>query len=220
MPLAIRSSRSLLSICAVALALGVQATPMSALAAATGDGRGAGVEPGPISPTELAVYGVAYRTMSNLIPHGRGATAQSYMRGRIRPELDIAVERGYYPVWGTQNGVRRALRRSGECNWAPNTGAYWDFQVACKSHDYCYDLRRVGGYANVSKRGCDDEFLGAMVQDCEPRGWPARVTCVDLAIRFYLAVSGGGRAADDDRGSDQTGSARVVPSASGRGGTS
>ena len=63
-----------------------------------------------------------YTNMSHSIPHTRNGTARNYMRGFVRPEKDIAAERGYYPRWGNQNGVLRAVRQDGECSYYPDTG--------------------------------------------------------------------------------------------------
>lgn len=159
-------------------------------------------------PTATAAYPVVidptYKDMSNGIPHTRNGSARNYMRGHIRPEKDFASARGYYPRWGRNGDVLRAVRQGGECSWAPDTGAFYDFQVPCKSHDYCYDLRRVSGYTSVTKQGCDDEFKVAMYQDCNSRGEPAKTLCKGTAESFYAAVQSAGRGGPRSIGDDLT----------------
>ena len=143
-------------------------------------------------PAELDRYPIAidprYTSMSDSIPHTKNGTARNYMRGYIRPEKDIAKARGYYPVWGNQHGVLRAVRRDGECGVIPDTAADYDFQVPCKSHDYCYDLRRTGGYDRVTRLDCDDEFKAAMYEDCNQRPSLIGVACRRQADVAYDAV--------------------------------
>lgn len=40
--------------------------------------------------------------------------------------------------------------------YSPDTGPFFDFQVPCKAHDYCYDLRKAGFSGTVTDDACDD----------------------------------------------------------------
>jgi len=133
-----------------------------------------------------------YWNICNCVTHGGFGSASSYVHGSIRPDKDFTQSRGYYPVWGENEGVTRVVRRSGECSWYPDTGPYWDFQIPCKMHDYCWDLIRASrdtpNYGKVSEGACDNEFLAAMDQHCAQRGFWTRSLCHAEADLVHAAV--------------------------------
>lgn len=94
------------------------------------------------------------------------------------------------PVWGYDGNVAQEhgkvmVRQSGECSgvWDggnidyPDTGPYWDFQVPCKAHDYCYDLRAASFSGTVSDDNCDDALSELADANCAPRNIASRQLC-------------------------------------------
>jgi len=135
----------------------------------------------------------SYWQMSHSISAHGGGDAVSYGRGWTRPLKDFTQKRGYYPVFGSNQGTTRAVRQSGECSWYPDTGLYWDFQIPCKFHDYCWDLIRVSrvtpNYGKVKEGACDNEFRTSMMEHCNSRGfWGGSEPCKAEATAVYLAV--------------------------------
>lgn len=67
---------------------------------------------------------------------------------------------GYIPEWGFEANLandygKLIIRRTGECSYLSDTGFNYDFQVLCKAHDFCYDLRRASFSGTVSDQDCD-----------------------------------------------------------------
>lgn len=99
---------------------------------------------------------------------------------------------GYTPVFGFETNVdndygRVALRQDGGCSYSPDTGWAWDFQVPCKAHDYCYDLRKAGFSGTVSDSACDSAFYDIMEAHCNNRVFSGDCRIArDIA---YVAVS-------------------------------
>ncbi len=99
---------------------------------------------------------------------------------------------GYRPVFGFETNVARdygkiILKQNGECSSpGQDTGLYWDFQVPCRAHDYCYDLRGAGFAGTVSDADCDSRFLDLMTAHCRYRILAG--PCTDLALTYYAAV--------------------------------
>ena len=60
------------------------------------------------------------------------------------------------------------------------------FQVPCKAHDYCYDLRKAGFSGTDPDAGCDDQFYWLMWADCEDQVF--YTLCMNSAAAIYLAV--------------------------------
>lgn len=69
------------------------------------------------------------------------------------------------------------VEESGECSGPrdslnldyPDTSTAHDFQVPCKAHDYCFDLRRAGLNATVTDADCDNLLKDMMDADCKDR---------------------------------------------------
>lgn len=94
---------------------------------------------------------------------------------------------GYLPVWGSHPNIvddhgKVAVRHSGECSgpfsddgpdtpdaWSFRGYDFWDFQIPCKAHDYCYDLMRAGFSGTIKDEDCDNEWKTLMGADCEDR---------------------------------------------------
>jgi hypothetical protein len=101
---------------------------------------------------------------------------------------------GYWPVWGFETNVANdygkiILKQDGDCS-SPlgfDTGWAWDFQVPCKAHDYCYDLRKAGFSGTVSDGGCDGAFYRLMEAHCNNRVFSG--DCRIVRDTYYLAVS-------------------------------
>lgn len=112
------------------------------------------------------------------------------------------------PVWGFDGNVAQEhgkvmVRESGECSgiWEggdidyPDTGFYWDFQVPCKAHDYCYDLRAASFSGTVTDDNCDDALSELADANCAPRGFSARQLCyaesdlISSAVRASFVVT-------------------------------
>lgn len=98
---------------------------------------------------------------------------------------------GYRPVLGFETNVANdygkiALRESGGCSWSPDTGPSWDFQVPCKAHDYCYDLRKAGFSGTVTDENCDEWFFWIMEAHCNDRVLAGQ--CRSVRDNYYAAV--------------------------------
>lgn len=101
----------------------------------------------------------------------------------------------YWPVWAFETNVANdygkvPVRQDGGCSWSPDTGWAWDFQLPCKAHDYCYDLRRAGFSGTVSDNACDDTFYWLMEAHCDDRVLSG--DCRIVRDSYHLAVSAPG----------------------------
>ena len=97
----------------------------------------------------------------------------------------------YLPVWAHETNVANdfgpvAVKQAGGCSFSPDTGWAWDFQLPCKAHDYCYDLRRAAFSGTVSDKDCDDAFLFLMEAHCNDRVFYA--DCRIIRDIFYAFV--------------------------------
>lgn len=86
---------------------------------------------------------------------------------------------GYWPSGGVvQGGAHRNVRQNGDCSPAgnPDTLWYYDFEIPCDMHDYCFDLLRVKApfdyRTTVTYANCNNEFNAAMEEHCNSR-WPS-----------------------------------------------
>jgi len=140
-------------------------------------------------PAVAAVAEVAWWPLPCVVRAATG-TADDYLTGRLCPLDDVFVLARERPVWLRAAGVTVVGERRGECSWFPDTGPFWDFQVPCKGHDYCWDIlraRRRGRYAAVTKARCDALLLDAMLRHCASRStW--RAMCRLEARTVYSAV--------------------------------
>lgn len=68
------------------------------------------------------------------------------------------------------------------------SGLYWNFELPCRAHDYCYDLRKAGFTNSVTDDDCDSIFGALMRADCNDRNAIAQYMCDQLAAEYYLAV--------------------------------
>jgi len=112
--------------------------------------------------------------------------------GYCAPE-PLHVRRNLYEVvWAFENNVANdygwvLTRQAGECGVIPDTAGWYDFQVPCKAHDYCYDLRKAGlrkaGLSGtVTDANCDATFYKLMLADCNDRNVVARGLCNGTAL--------------------------------------
>lgn len=74
------------------------------------------------------------------------------------------------------------------------TGIFSDFQNACLTHDYGYDLLRVG--VDISRHGVDAVFLEDMMADCNSPIIGGGACAVKAgaswaAMKIYLQVADG-----------------------------
>ncbi len=100
----------------------------------------------------------------------------------------------YFPVWGHETNVAREygkvlVRQSGECSYLSDTGMSYDFQIPCKAHDYCYDLRKASFSGTVTDRDCDRVFYQLMNAHCKHRAPGHRLACNLIGIEAYRAVT-------------------------------
>jgi hypothetical protein len=116
------------------------------------------------------------------------ATTDQYLIGIACPPDGFAEVFGYEPVLvKTINGWRftRPAWTGSKCDGpAGNTGPFWNFTVACQTHDYGFDLLRfgLGGRADI------DELLYAdMMANCDRRGLIDGTGCRSIA-RWARAV--------------------------------
>jgi Ricin-type beta-trefoil lectin domain/Prokaryotic phospholipase A2 len=81
---------------------------------------------------------------------------------------------GYLPVYGFETNVANdygkiVIKQGGGCSASPDTGFAFDFQVPCKAHDYCYDMRKAGFSGIVGDTDCDNAFYWLMEAHCNNR---------------------------------------------------
>lgn len=115
----------------------------------------------------------------------RWADVSDYLVGRACPPENFAKVMGYQPVLlETPEGWRYARPPSahGDCSGPiGNQGPFWDFELVCQTHDYAYDLIRMG----VARRSEADAFLYEdMVSSCQ------RQRKLDGAACRTIAASG------------------------------
>lgn len=108
---------------------------------------------------------------------------------------------GYLPVWAFETNVANdygliPVDSAGGCSFSPDTGWAWDFQVPCKAHDYCYDLRKAGFSGTVSDGECDNDFYWLMEAHCNDRVLAG--DCRIIRDRYYAVVSAPGVVTDPD----------------------
>lgn len=110
----------------------------------------------------------------------------------------------YRPAWGFETNVANdygkiMLRQDGDCSPpAEDTGFAWDFQVPCRAHDYCYDLRKAAFSGTVSDGGCDRAFYDLMEAHCNNRVLSG--DCRLVRDIYYLAVIAPGVVTDPNPG--------------------
>lgn len=158
-----------------------------------------------ISPTEDAKYPIivdpSYYKIWCYAANRAGNTFEYAENiGHCPYGYSFYVANGYFPVAAKiqgENGGWRQVYQSGDCsgppptNNTPDTGPWWDFQVPCKMHDFCWDLARVSPpfeYWAVDPYECDDLFFGAMEENCSSRSQPWRTLCQDSAIVMSESV--------------------------------
>ncbi len=95
------------------------------------------------------------------------ATTREYLVGRACPPDGFARAFGYRPVLlETPYGWRYTRPRSvgGGCSGPlDDVGPFWDFTVACRAHDYGYDLVRFGV---ADRRDADALLYHDMMSSC------------------------------------------------------
>lgn len=97
----------------------------------------------------------------------------------------------YLPVWAFETNVANdygliPVKQAGDCSVGSATGISFDFQLPCRAHDYCYDLRKAGFSGTVTDSGCDSAFLNLMRAHCNNRVFSG--DCNTTADIYYLAV--------------------------------
>lgn len=110
------------------------------------------------------------------------ASTTEYLLGMACPPRDFAAALGYSPVLRhTRTGWRylKPASAEGACSGPlDDTGPFWDFADACRTHDYGYDLVRLG----VAERPQADSLLFTdMLASCAGQSLPSRVGCRAIA---------------------------------------
>lgn len=136
--------------------------------------------PAPLDPRDV-------RGSSHCQPASHEATYE-YLIGIACPPEGFAEVFGYRPVLvKTPNGWRftRPAWTGSRCDGpAGDAGPFWWFTVACRTHDYGYDLLRYG----LGDRPDIDELLYSdMMANCDRRGFIGATGCRSLA-RWARAV--------------------------------
>ena len=115
----------------------------------------------------------------------------------VKTRIDDEEYQGYKaPVWGYEKHVydvygKVIVRQDGECSVIPDTIGFYDFQIPCKAHDYCYDMIRAGFSGTVTDPDCDNEFKKLMSAHCDGRG--GSIPCNLVSREVYDWVT------DEDR---------------------
>ena len=99
-----------------------------------------------------------------------------------------------WPTWGFQKTVAKyygkiVVNELSECSWFIDTGPTHDFQIPCKAHDYCFDLRRAGLSGTVLDDDCDDVANSLMIADCKDRPLLAKLGCHGTKAQVNWALA-------------------------------
>jgi Ricin-type beta-trefoil lectin domain-like len=95
--------------------------------------------------------------------------------GECAPAGLFNARNNYLPVFASEANVANdygkvAVKQGGGCSFpAVGTGPVWDFDLPCKAHDYCYDLRKAGFSGTVTDSDCDGAFYWLMEAHCNNR---------------------------------------------------
>ncbi len=81
------------------------------------------------------------------------------------------------------------VRYAGECSVVPDNGPVWEFQIPCRAHDLCYDLRKIGLSETVTDSGCDNDLRTLALANCAARILPFRIQCNQYANNMGDGVS-------------------------------
>ncbi|MEY2419941.1 MAG: hypothetical protein QOI95_8 [Acidimicrobiaceae bacterium] len=127
---------------------------------------------------------------------GTGAYAYDYthVTGWCPYGITFFWTSGYWPVKANidQTNEPRVVDQNGDCSGPePDHAAWYDFQVPCRMHDFCWDLRKVKppyNYSNVSKADCNNLFRDAMITNCATKTIVYQTMCTATADRFKNAV--------------------------------
>lgn len=106
----------------------------------------------------------------------------------------LSAQGGYTPVWGFEANLandygKLMIRQTGECSYLSDTGPNYDFQVPCKAHDFCYDLRRASFSGTVSDSDCDGWLYYFAEANCNDRSGFAADDCRFYRDSVYSAVT-------------------------------
>ena len=120
------------------------------------------------------------------------ATTTEYLVGVACPPPGFARELGYEPVLIRSAEGWRFTRPSwaeGRCNGPiRNQGLFWDFGVACQTHDYGYDLVRFG----IGDRAEADALLYRdMLRSCQRQWLVGSEACQAVADWARTALRAG-----------------------------
>jgi hypothetical protein len=78
------------------------------------------------------------------------------------------------------------------CTIVPDVTPWSDFHNACNKHDICYARYSNGlhryGETEISRKICDDQFLGRMYKACKSRVWREEPACMATALQYYNGV--------------------------------
>ncbi|WP_419925380.1 phospholipase A2 [Candidatus Poriferisocius sp.] len=123
-------------------------------------------------------------------------SASTYLRNNGScPRINFYDYAEFWPVGSTSGmGVHRNVEQDGQCNViADSVYGVYDFHIACRAHDYCYELLRQG-YHYVSKTSCDTLFYEDLRISCKHKWndfWERlhREVCYTWADLVYEAVA-------------------------------
>ena len=119
----------------------------------------------------------------------RRADPAGHVRQRTPDESNVADDHG-----------RIMVRETGECSYIPDTAGWYDFQIPCKAHDYCYDLREASFSATVTDDDCDEALNDLLDAHCNNRSFLSRLACHDTRRGAHAAVSSPGVVTDPNPG--------------------
>ncbi|MGH9150839.1 MAG: phospholipase A2 [Acidimicrobiales bacterium] len=111
------------------------------------------------------------------------------LNGTACPPEGFYEEFGYMPELVETPAGKRYTKRGGECSHAADSSRYFDFGLACKTHDYGYDLLRmeaIGGWGYTNRRRIDRMFHDDMRASCNASS--NRTKCRQRAQSYYRAV--------------------------------
>jgi hypothetical protein len=108
------------------------------------------------------------------------------------PPRDFAAALGYAPELRLTSAGWRYVKPAsagGSCSGPiDDTGPFWDFTDPCGTHDYAYDLVRMG----VAKRAEADRLLFQdMMTSCRDQQAPSKVGCRAMAQWARVALDVG-----------------------------
>ncbi len=145
-----------------------------------------------VGTVRLPLSGTALATTATTCEPRTEATTQEYLSGVACPPPGFGAKLGYEPVLVMRRQGSRYTKppwADGHCSGPlADRGVFWNFAVACRTHDYGYDLVRFG----VGDRAEADALLYRdMAESCEGQWFVGSSACRVLADSAWVVLTAG-----------------------------